>query len=385
MKKLLWLIIFLFPLAAGTVFAVDYLYYADGCESCQEIVDFVDDHKLQEQFDIEFKEVRHNQDNLKAFGDYLTKHDLAPESTYVPFLVINSGEYCDYMNGKKAIANYYASQLDMDEVCIWWECEPLQCDSALDCDEEFTCQASALLENIEPETSFKEKIKFLGVMLPAALADSVNPCAFAVIILLLFSIISLEKNYKRAIWAWLLFTLAVFISYLLMWIGLFSILSSMQLEAITTIKIIVWALAILIWLFNLKDFLWYGRWFLMEVPISRRPLMQKIIKWVTSPGWAFLIWFVVSLFLLPCTSGPYFVVLGYLASEASSLQAWGYFCLFLYNIIFILPMLFLVLAIGFGRRSAEELWTLRKKYKRHIHLIVAILMFVMAGLVLFGG
>ena len=72
-------------------------------------------------------------------------------------------------------------------------------------------------------------MKFLGILLPAALADSINPCAFAVILLLLFSIISLEKNYKKALWAGLLFIFAVFLSYFLMGLGIFTALSQLQM------------------------------------------------------------------------------------------------------------------------------------------------------------
>jgi cytochrome c biogenesis protein CcdA len=36
-------------------------------------------------------------------------------------------------------------------------------------------------------------------MLPAALADSINPCAFAVMLLLLSSILSRSKSKKKAL------------------------------------------------------------------------------------------------------------------------------------------------------------------------------------------
>jgi len=75
------------------------------------------------------------------------------------------------------------------------------------------------------------------------------------------------------------------------------------------------------------------------------------------------------------------VVLGYLASESANLQTWGYFCLFLYNVLFVLPMIAIVLVIAFGWKTAEELGALRNKYKRHIHLVVGILMLLMAALV----
>jgi cytochrome c biogenesis protein CcdA len=47
----------------------------------------------------------------------------------------------------------------------------------------------------------------------------------------------------------------------------------------------------------------------MEVPLAWRPAMHKIIKKATSPIGAFIVGFVVSLFLLPCTSGPYITIL----------------------------------------------------------------------------
>jgi len=354
MKKLLLLLLLVLVWGGMSVFAKDTLYYADACPHCQKIVKYVQDNHLTEKFDLELKEVRSDKQNLKDFVASLDKHHLDPEDTYLPFLSIDEGEYCEYMEWENAIANYYASKLDLDQVCLGGVCEDLQCDSDVTCDEHFSCRASTILASDKEESFLGQRLKFLWVLLPAALADSINPCAFAVIILLLFSILALERNHKRAIWAWLLFSLAVFISYFLMGLGIFSLLASFQVEAIATIKWIVAWLAILIALFNLKDFIRYGKWFLMEVPLSWRPKMQKIIQSVTSPAWAFVIGLVVSLFLLPCTSGPYFVVLGYLASEASKLQAWGYFYLFLYNLIFVLPMLALVLVIGLGWKSVSR-------------------------------
>jgi len=65
-------------------------------------------------------------------------------------------------------------------------------------------------------------------MLPAALADSINPCAFAVMLLLLSSILTKSGSRKKAILSGLLFALAVFISYFAMGLGLFSALATSQ-------------------------------------------------------------------------------------------------------------------------------------------------------------
>ena len=58
----------------------------------------------------------------------------------------------------------------------------------------------------------------------------------------------------------------------------------------------------------------------MEVPLSWRPKMMKLIQSVISPCGAFVIGILVSLFLLPCSSGPYMVILGLLKSTNIGLK-----------------------------------------------------------------
>ncbi|MEI8092171.1 MAG: hypothetical protein WCG98_08500 [bacterium] len=85
----------------------------------------------------------------------------------------------------------------------------------------------------------------------------------------------------------------------------------------------------------------------MEVPFSRRPKMQQIIDRVSSPRGAFIVGIIVSLFLLPCSSGPYFTILGYLSSQSKDLTSRGYIYLIVYNLIFVLPMLAIAILVGF--------------------------------------
>jgi cytochrome c biogenesis protein CcdA len=51
-------------------------------------------------------------------------------------------------------------------------------------------------------------------MLPAAISDSINPCAFAVMLLLLSTILSKHKSKKKALLSGAMFSLAVFLTYL---------------------------------------------------------------------------------------------------------------------------------------------------------------------------
>lgn len=217
--------------------------------------------------------------------------------------------------------------------------------------------------------------KLLGVMVPMALADSINPCAFAVMLLLLSTIFIKSKSKKKMVLAGLLFSLAIFISYFLMGIGVYEFLGTV--ETGFWFKWVVGILGVVIGLANIKDYFWYGEGFLMEVPLSWRPTMMKLIQSVISPAGAFVIGIVVSLFLLPCSSGPYFVILGLLRSENIGTSGLGMGYLAIYNLLFILPMLVITFLVGTGKSSIDKIAKLKNKNTKLIHLIVGSLMLVL--------
>jgi cytochrome c biogenesis protein CcdA/glutaredoxin len=219
----------------------------------------------------------------------------------------------------------------------------------------------------------------IGAVIAGAAVDSINPCEFAVLIILLTTILAAGVR-KRVLWAGISFTLAIYLSYFLMGLGLYSAITAAGITH--TFYIIVAALAIVVGLFNLKDYLWYGKWFLMEVPLSWRPAMKGLIKSVTSVPGAFLVGIVVSLFLLPCTSGPYIVILGLLAKTATKASAIP--LLLLYNFIFVLPMLIITCAIYFGFTTTQKAEEWRTRKLKVLHLIAGALMVIM-GIGMFVG
>ena len=73
------------------VFAQEYIFfYGNGCQHCAKVEKFFDDNEVTEKFDIEFKEVYFDRDNIKDFMSYITKLGLDSSQVGVPFLVINS-------------------------------------------------------------------------------------------------------------------------------------------------------------------------------------------------------------------------------------------------------------------------------------------------------
>jgi cytochrome c biogenesis protein CcdA/glutaredoxin len=358
MKKIKTIILFLsFALFGIWIFsfAQDYIFfYWNGCFHCDKVESFFKQNKVTEKFDIAFKEIYFNRKNLTDLNFYLDKLKISSDKIWVPFLVINSWVDCSYLNWDQAIIDYFKNKLSQN---LSWTCK----DTLL-----------TWTNLVNQSSNIWKRLSFFGIMLPAAISDSINPCAFAVMLLLLSTILSKHKSRRKTILSWILFCLAVFLTYLAMWIWLFSALATTTNTLY--LKLVVWILWILVWLANVKDYFRYGKFFVMEVPFSRRPKMMSIIEKVSSPLWTFLVWILVSLFLLPCSSGPYFTILWYLSAQTKELHLRGYIYLVVYNLIFTLPMVIITFLVWLGFRSVDQLAKIKHDNTRLIHLIVWILM-----------
>ncbi|MGE4352285.1 MAG: cytochrome c biogenesis CcdA family protein [Bdellovibrionales bacterium] len=215
----------------------------------------------------------------------------------------------------------------------------------------------------------------LAKVISLAVVDAVNPCAFAVLTMLLISIIAYNPHKKiNIIWAGFAFSLAVFIMYLLY--GLFIIKSFQLVQGITTIRPYLYKglgiAAVLLGLFQIRDFVAYKiGGFGTEMPVTWRPKVKAVISKATSPAGAFIVGLFVTLFLLPCTIGPY-IILGGLLSVAEILKSLPF--LLLYNVIFILPMLIITLVVYMGLSRVEDVQDWKDKNIRILHLVAGILM-----------
>lgn len=331
---------------------VDVIYfYGIGCPHCAKLELFLDDIKDDYNLNIIGYEVYQNQSNRELATRLAEEY--GDSFRGVPMSFIGDKVFVGFSN---KIGEEIESKI---QSCID-EC----CDSPLE--KIKLCQAR--------EEAREDALKKLTLpaVIGAAVVDAINPCAFAVLIILLTTILAASSK-KKALFAGLAFTVSIYISYYLMGLGLFS---AIQAAGITHwFYAIVAVLAIFIGLFNLKDYLWYGKWFVMEVPVSWRPKLKMLLRGVTSVPGAFLIGFVVSLFLLPCTSGPYIVILGLLAKAATRNVAilW----LLLYNFIFILPMLIITLAIYFGFTTTEKAEEWRTKKLKSLHLITGVVILLL--------
>lgn len=239
--------------------------------------------------------------------------------------------------------------------------------------------------NCNVTTAEKEEKKIdLSKLVGLAVADSVSPCELSVLILLL-TVLFLrepEKKYK-ILFGGLAFILGIFLTYftfgLLIIFGFKSVINFTSFDK-TFLHMLLALVAIAIGLLNFRDFL-KPEDPLAEVPMGWRPKMKEIIKKTTSVPGAFLVGIAVSLFLTPCTIGPYFVAGGILAGVTwAEALPW----LFLYDIIFVFPMFVMTLILYFGLTSSEKAAEWRQSKRKYMHLISALILITLGIAMLMG-
>jgi cytochrome c biogenesis protein CcdA len=228
------------------------------------------------------------------------------------------------------------------------------------------------------------KISWLKVS-TLALTDSINPCALSVLLMMLIAIATYHpKDRKQILWAGIAFVGAVFITYFIY--GLLIVRAFQFIQAISGIRIYLYKglgiVAIILGLLELKDFFFYKPGSIAtEMPLIFRPKVQQIIARVTSPMGAFVLGMFVTLFLLPCTIGPY-IILGGMLSYGQFVTALPY--LSVYNLIFILPMVVIILIVFFGSKDIKQVSNWRERNIKIMHLIIGII-FILLGVTMFFG
>jgi cytochrome c biogenesis protein CcdA len=223
----------------------------------------------------------------------------------------------------------------------------------------------------EEETPAGTELKLtLPKILSLAAVDAVNPCALAVLTLMLIAILTYNPTKKRNILlAGLAFIVAVFLMYLIY--GLIIIKSFQVIQALTFVRLWLYKIlglgAIILGCFKLRDFFRY------RAVCKVSPRVDRIISKITSPKGALLVGAFVTLFLLPCTIGPY-IICGGILCPFGILKSLPW--LLLYNLIFILPMLVVVLIIYLSLGKVEDISSWQAKNIKYLNLI--------SGLVILG-
>ncbi len=278
----------------------------------------------------------------------------------------------------------------------------------------------------------------LTAVIVGALIDSINPCAFGVLIFLMTYLTKVFEKKSKVLLGGILYTLAVFITYFLAGLGLMAALREVSswyflgggilfaLIAYTihnshdntskwlygaTVFLFLLALISAVprtiasysfyWLavfvafsagaFEIKDFFWYGKGVSLDMSVI--PGASERIKtwtskleetskmdpttalWMTIP-----IGFGAAAFELPCTGQVYLVILNTINASGAGFAQWGPWLL-LYNFIFVAPLIVITFMMYLGM-SSDKLEKWRKQNRSYMRLAAGLFLYALGAFLL---
>jgi cytochrome c biogenesis protein CcdA len=178
----------------------------------------------------------------------------------------------------------------------------------------------------------------LPLIAVAALIDSINPCAFSVLLLTIAFLLSIGKLRSSVLSIGLAYIFGIFVVYLVIGLGLLQ-----TLHIFDTPHFMAKAGATLLVALGLINILneQFPKFPLrLAIPHVAHHRIAVLMEKASVPT-AVVLGGLVGLCEFPCTGGPYLMVLGLLHDHATYYSGVGY--LMLYNLIFILPLVLILL------------------------------------------
>lgn len=210
----------------------------------------------------------------------------------------------------------------------------------------------------------------------AALIDSINPCAFSILILTIAFLFSIGKIRSSVLKIGSSYISGIFVTYILIGLG---VLQTLHLFNTPHFMARVGALLLIVLgLINLINELFPSFPIKLRIPSVAHRKMAELMEKGSMPT-AFLLGVLVGLCEFPCTGGPYLMVLGLLHDQATYFRGLGY--LLLYNAIFVLPLV-VILLIASNATLVEKVSGWQQKEKKLMRFGGGIAM-VILGVIIF--
>jgi cytochrome c-type biogenesis protein len=216
----------------------------------------------------------------------------------------------------------------------------------------------------------------LPMVIVAALIDSINPCAFSILLLTIAFLFSIGKMRSKILQIGGVYILGLFAVYILIGLGILQVLHLFntphfmaKIGASLLIALGVVSLAGEIFpRFPLK----------LKIPDAAHHKMAVLMEKASLPT-AFGLGVLVGLCEFPCTGGPYLMILGLLHDQGTYLRGFGY--LVLYNLVFIAPLV-VILTIASNQSLLEKVRTWQKQERTSMRFGGGIAMIILGIIIL---
>lgn len=220
----------------------------------------------------------------------------------------------------------------------------------------------------------------LSQLLPAVIVtgvvDSVNPCAFAVILLLLAFLFTLRKSRGRILKLGFVYVGMIFLVYFAIGLGILQAVRFSS-EPHFVARAGSWLL-IGLGLINLIEHFFPNFPIKLHMPKIAGARTNALIKQATLPA-TMAAGLLVGLCTFPCSGGIYVSIITLL--NAKTTLAWGVSYLALYNVMFVLPLVAILLAVG-NRRAAKAWAQWERGYALKIRLWYGVIMVALGAAML---
>ncbi|RPI58350.1 MAG: hypothetical protein EHM56_02030, partial [Chloroflexi bacterium] len=247
-------------------------------------------------------------------------------------------------------------------------------------------------EDFDPEAGEEgilARFQSLGALtvVGAGLIDGLNPCAFATLIFFVSYMAFTGRRGREVLFVGLAFTLGVFLTYLLVGVGLLKVVQSLGvLSALGRwVYLLTALLCAVLAALTFRDLARARRGkpgeMTLKLPLPLRKRINKVIREGAQVrafvGMAFVTGFLVSLIELACTGQVYLPTIVYVLSRPE-LAARAFFYLLLYCVMFVVPLI-VVFVLSYLGTTSEQLGRFVNRHTASIKLLTGV---VFVGLAL---
>ena len=321
-----------------------YYFYGKDCAHCSEVTLLIEQlEDAHPEFTVHKCEVDYNSTNSELVNAFI--HAYNPPAVDIPAAFVGTTS----LIGDELTADTLETEL---AYCLLKECpDPL-----------------SLIES--PSEAHAPPLSLLIVK---ALIEGINPCGFAVLIVLLASLL-MATSKRRVLIIGLMFIVSVFVTHFTIGYGLMGIFHRSGVPDI--MRAIVIAIVIPAGLVNIRDF-WREK-STLAIPAVIKPTLAKLARYASLPS-AVLLGFLATIAGFPCTGPIYLALLAAIADAPTKMLVY----LLVYNVIYILPLL-IILVVVYTRTSPEDVDEWRKGTRKHMKLFGGFAMVIIGTAMLFG-
>jgi len=217
---------------------------------------------------------------------------------------------------------------------------------------------------------------FLPIVTAAAIIDSINFCAFSVLLLTIAFLFSAGNLRAGIVKIGGFYIAGIFLVYVLIGLGIMQMLHFFN--APHFMAKIGALILILFGGINVINEFFPTFPIKLKIPNAAHQKMGKLIEKGSAPA-AFFLGALVGLSDFPCTGGPYLMILGFLHDRATYVKGVAY--LLFYNLIFIIPLL-MALFIASNKAFLEKIQTWQKRKTIRIRFLSGLAMIIL-GIIIF--